>query len=74
MVKIEKVGDQTLFNQILEIVKILNSINESDIKAYVDLKGLGEGRYTKEIIVKGANPLAIYKVKRTEATIVISKK
>ena len=41
---------------------------------YVDLEGLTEGTYTKEIIVKGSNPLAIYKVKRTEATIVISKK
>ena len=48
-------------------------IDKSDIKVYVDLEGLTEGTYTKEIIVKGLNPLAIYKAKRTEATVVISK-
>ena len=53
---------------------ILSSINESDITAYVDLAGLGEGTYTKEVIVKGSNPLAIYVAKRTEATVIISKK
>lgn len=53
---------------------VLSSITESDITAYVDLGGLGEGTYTKQIIVKGANPLAIYKTKRTEATVTISKK
>ncbi len=53
---------------------VLSSIDKSDIMVYVDLEGLTEGTYTKEIIVKGSNPLAIYKVKRTEATVVISKK
>lgn len=53
---------------------VLSSINESDITAYLDLEGLSEGTYTKEVIVKGTNPLAIYKTKRTEATVVISKK
>ena len=53
---------------------ILSSIDESDITVYVDLAGLGEGRYTKEVIVKGSNPLAIYKTKRTEATVDIIKK
>lgn len=53
---------------------VLSSIDKSDIIVYVDLEGLTEGTYTKEIIVKGSNPLAIYKVKRTEATVVISKK
>lgn len=53
---------------------VLSSIDESDITVYVDLKGLVEGRYTKEIFVKGSNPLAIYKAKRTEATVDIIKK
>ena len=53
---------------------VLSSITESDITAYVDLNGLSEGTYTKEVIVKGTNPLAIYKTKRTEATVTISKK
>ena len=53
---------------------ILSSISESDITAYVDLSGLGEGTYTKQVFVKGTNPLAIYVAKRTEATVTISKK
>lgn len=53
---------------------VLSSIDESDITAYVNLSGLSEGTYTKEVIVKGNNPLAIYKAKRTEATVIISKK
>lgn len=52
---------------------VLSSIDASDIKVYVDLTGLSEGTYTKEIIVKGSNPLAIYKAKRTEATVTITK-
>lgn len=52
---------------------VLSSIDKSNIVVYVDLNGLTEGTYTKEIVVKGSNPLAIYKVKRTEATVVISK-
>ena len=46
---------------------VISSITEKDITVYVDLEGLGEGRHTKEIFVKGNNPLAIYKAKRTEA-------
>jgi len=52
---------------------VLSSIDKSDIMVYVDLEGLTEGTYTKEIIVKGSNPLAIYKAKKTEVSIVISK-
>lgn len=53
---------------------VLSTIDESDITAYVDLKGLTEGTYTKEVIVKGTNPLLVYKAKRTESTVIISKK
>ena len=53
---------------------VLSSIDESDITVYVDLQGLEPGTYTKEVIVKGANPLATYKAKRTEVTVVITKK
>lgn len=53
---------------------VLSTIDESDIVVYVDLKGLSEGTYTRQIIVKGSNPLAIYNAKRTEATVTISKK
>ncbi len=52
---------------------VLSSINESDITAYVDLKNLTEGTYTKQVIVKGSNPLATYKAKRTEATVEITR-
>ena len=53
---------------------VLSTIDESDITVYVDLSGLGEGKYTREVIVKGNNPLATYKAKRTEATVSITKK
>ncbi len=53
---------------------VLSSIDESDITVYVDLSGLTEGTYTRKVIVKGSNPLAIYIAKRTEATVTISKK
>lgn len=53
---------------------ILESIDESDITAYVDLSGLSEGTYTKKVEVKGNNPLAIYTAKRLDATVVITKK
>ena len=53
---------------------IISTIDESDITAYVDLEGLSEGTYTKKVMVKGTNPLAIYTSKRTEATVTISKK
>ena len=53
---------------------VLSSIDQSDITAYVDLEGLSEGTYTRKVIVKGTNPLVIYKAKRTEATVKISKK
>ena len=53
---------------------VLSSIDKTDITAYVDLNGLDEGTYTLPVQVKGTNPLATYTAKRTEATIVITKK
>lgn len=54
---------------------VLSSIDESDITVYVDLEGLGEGGpYTRDVVVKGSNPLATYKAKRTQATVEILKK
>ena len=53
---------------------VLSSIEQSDITAYVDLEGLSEGTYTRKVVVKGTNPLAIYKAKRTESTVKITKK
>lgn len=54
---------------------VLNTVNESDIKVYVDLSGITEeGKYTREVIVKGSNPLAIYEAKKTAVTVIISKK
>ncbi len=53
---------------------VLSSISESDITVYVDLSGLGEGRHTKEVIVRGSNPLVSYRALRTEATVNITKK
>lgn len=54
---------------------VLSSIDESDISVYVDLSGCeADKTCTRKIIVKGTNPLAIYKAKRTEATVTISRK
>ena len=54
---------------------VLSSIDESDITVYVDLEGCEVDKtYTKKVIVKGSNPLAVYTAKRTEATVTISKK
>ncbi len=54
---------------------VLSTINESDITVYVDLEGCEvDNTYTKKVIVKGLNPLATYTPKRTEATVIISKK
>lgn len=52
---------------------VLSSIDESDITVYVDLKDLGEGEWTREVIVKGSNPLVSYKALRTEAKVRITK-
>lgn len=53
---------------------VLSSIDESDIKVYVDLSGLEEGTHTRPIIVKGNNPLATYESLRIEATVTITKR
>ena len=53
---------------------VLSSIKKDDITVYVDLSGLEPGTYTRPVEVKGANPLATYKAKRTEATVIITKK
>ena len=53
---------------------VLSSLDKSDITAYVDLSGLEAGTYTRPVQVKGTNPLATYKAKRTEVTIIITKK
>ena len=54
---------------------VLSTIDESDIKVYVDLSDVDkEGTYTRKIIVKGNNPLVTYEALRTEATVTITKK
>ena len=53
---------------------VLSSLDKSDITAYVDLSGLEPGTYTRPVQVKGTNPLATYKAKRTEVTVIITKK
>lgn len=53
---------------------VISSIEKSDIKVYVDLSDVTEeGTYTRDVIVKGSNPLATYKPKRTEATVTVTK-
>lgn len=48
---------------------VIDSIDASDITAYVDLKGLNEGQHELTVKVKGTNPLATYVSKKTKVKI-----
>ena len=52
---------------------VIDSIQASDITAYVDLKGLSEGTHELNVEVKGTNPLATYVAKKTKVTINLTK-
>ena len=52
---------------------VIDSIQASDITAYVDLKGLSEGTHELNVQVKGTNPLATYVAKKTKVTINLTK-
>lgn len=52
---------------------VIDSIQASDITAYVDLKGLSEGTHELNVEVKGTNPLATYVSKKTKVTVNLTK-
>lgn len=52
---------------------VIDSIQSSDITAYVDLKGLSEGQHELNVKVKGTNPLANYVAKKTKVKINLTK-
>lgn len=52
---------------------VIDSIDVSDITAYVDLKGLNEGQHELAVKVKGTNPLATYIPKKTKVKINLIK-
>ena len=52
---------------------VIDSVQSSDITAYVDLKGLSEGLHELNVEVKGSNPLATYVAKKTKVTINLTK-
>ena len=52
---------------------VIDSIDVSDITAYVDLKGLNEGQHELSVKVKGTNPLATYVPKKTKVKINLIK-
>ncbi len=52
---------------------VIDSIQASDITAYVDLKGLSEGQHELSVKVKGINPLATYVAKKTKVKINLNK-
>ena len=52
---------------------VIDSIQASDITAYVDLKGLAEGQHELNVKVKGTNPLATYVAKKTKVKINLTK-
>ena len=52
---------------------VIDSIQASDITAYVDLKGLSEGTHELNVSVKGTNPLATYVAKKTKVSVNLTK-
>lgn len=53
--------------------EVIDSIDVSDITAYVDLKGLNEGQHELSVKVKGTNPLVTYVPKKTKVKINLIK-
>ena len=53
--------------------EVIDSIDVSDITAYVDLKGLNEGQHELFVKVKGTNPLVTYVPKKTKVKINLIK-
>lgn len=52
---------------------VIDSIQASDITAYVDLKGLSEGTHELNVSVKGTNPLVTYVAKKTKVSVNLTK-
>ena len=52
---------------------VIESIQATDITAYVDLAGLKEGEHELNVKVKGTNPLATYVAKKTKVKIKLTR-
>ena len=52
---------------------VIDSVQASDITAYVDLKGLSEGTHELNVSVKGTNPLVTYVAKKTKVKVNLTK-
>lgn len=52
---------------------VIESIQATDITAYVDLSGLKEGEHELNVKVKGTNPLATYVAKKTKVKIKLTR-
>lgn len=50
----------TISVQVIGVQSVIDSINASDIKAYIDLTGYTVGNHTVPVQVKGNNPMAQY--------------
>lgn len=53
---------------------VIESIDESDVTAYIDLANYKEGTYEVEVNVEGTDPKVSYVVKTKKVKIIISKK
>lgn len=53
---------------------VLDTIDSSTIKAYVDLSGLGEGEHIVDVVVTGEDLRATYTAKPTKITVKVMKK
>ena len=52
---------------------VIDSVQASDITAYVDLKDLSEGTHELNVSVKGTNPLVTYVAKKTKVKVNLTK-
>lgn len=56
------------------VESVLDSIDEKNIKVYVDLKGYGAGRHDVDVIVEGTDVRVTYTPKVKSVTLIISEK
>lgn len=56
------------------VKSVIDEIDESNVKVYVDLKGYGPGTHDVDVIVEGNDVRVSYEAKITRVTLIISQK
>lgn len=68
------VTDETVVVNVKGVESVLKLINNENVKAYVDLKGLTEGTHEVEVIIEGTDNRVQYLAKNKKITVKITKK